>query len=627
MGALILNTPAGQIRLHIADPEPAPAALSATHNLSAGKATIGQVIPRGAVPAGQAIRVGSLETQCDIKSTYSDGSPRFVILTCFPTETGDYSLSVASPSSGTFTSTIPAASVAFTISGTTWTATLPSTVSGDPWLSGPLVREWRHVVAPLDPSSNPHPWLRVLYDTRVYNDGAARLDICVENCLDVTGATVVTYDVAITVAGDTVFSQSAVSHWYLARWRKVFGVGLTESTARLDFEPAFQAGALPRYRSSITSQSYSTVGSTFALLGRGGNTFDRMNAVGGRPEIAPYPDWAARFLVHQTASQRAFVLTNGDLAGSWPIHIRESNGSFVSIDARPNFWLDTRGQVGAIPVNDRPKGNLSSASRGPLEPDVSHTPSLAYVPYLTTGDRYYADEMAFWTHYALLSTVYFSSYNDNHRHRELGIVGTEQPRGRAWSTRNLADAAAYLPDADPARSYFREKLANNLEYFDENIYPTVNALGWVLPTVVGDQMQFSQWQNNYIAWAIGHANAQGFEGGSLLKHAIEDFQLKLFMSGPAYPREYGAPYWPVGARLVDGVWVYYTTMGDFFEGNYRNPDSSLAPPNTMTSYGIDARLSLLSLITRGVSGAQETYDWLLPQVASTIADKAGWAIV
>jgi hypothetical protein len=38
---------------------------------------------------------------------------------------------------------------------------------------------------------------------------------------------------------------------------------------------------------------------------------------------------------------------------------------------------------------------------GPLAPDDEHQPSLALVPYLLTGDRYYADEMAFWANYGI----------------------------------------------------------------------------------------------------------------------------------------------------------------------------------------------------------------------------------
>jgi len=49
-----------------------------------------------------------------------------------------------------------------------------------------------------------------------------------------------------------------------------------------------------------------------------------MDSHGGREELAPYPDWAARYLVHKNATQKAYVLAHGDLSGSWPIHVREA---------------------------------------------------------------------------------------------------------------------------------------------------------------------------------------------------------------------------------------------------------------------------------------------------------------
>ena len=50
--------------------------------------------------------------------------------------------------------------------------------------------------------------------------------------------------------------------------------------------------------------------------------------------------------------------------------------------------------------NPRPPG----PGQIPLIPDNAHQPSLAYVPYLLTGDRYYAEEMAFWANYGMLRT-------------------------------------------------------------------------------------------------------------------------------------------------------------------------------------------------------------------------------
>src|SRR5262249_51823973 len=144
-------------------------------------------------------------------------------------------------------------------------------------------------------------------------------------------------------------------------------------------------------------------------------------------------------------------------------------------------WLDRR-------AGDRPKGGL--AGTGPLQPDIAHQPSLAYVPYLVTGDRYYADEMAFWGNYVLIGTFQDSYYN----RRGGGMIhgpGSNSPvhpgswgslmanevRGIGWGLRNLVDAAAYLPDTDPMKRYFASKIANNLSDLDAYAYSLNNPIG------------------------------------------------------------------------------------------------------------------------------------------------------
>ncbi|WP_154673826.1 PKD domain-containing protein, partial [Singulisphaera acidiphila] len=597
--------------------------------LTPGWATFGQVLPQGVAHDG--LQLGNLVTQTDVKTTWPDGSIRYAIVSAAVPVTGTYVLTEATPRVGSFIPTIPDASVRLTIGGVLYTATLPKAKSSDLWLNGPLVTEWRTTVAPVDPAGKPHPFLRVIFDTRSYQDGPDRLDVTVENVLDVAGATKVDYDVSIAAGGQTLFSQAGVTQYYLTRWRKVFDLGLNESQVIHDFEPFYEAGALPRYLDTITNQTYSTTGDTFNILGRGGNTYDAMGAAGGRPELAPYPDWAAQYLVYQTASQQDYTLANGTLAGSWPVHIREADGSLVSIDNRPNFWLDTRGQgpYSYVPVSDQPKGDLTAASTGPLTPDLAHVPSLAYIPYLVTGDRYLADEVAFWGNIGLIKSWQAAVSNGptlGGRGGALGIVGTEQVRARAWALRNLVDAAAYLPNADPAKNYFSAKVKNNLDYYNTYAQNHVTPLGTVFEQpMYTTSPDMSVWMNNYLAWSIDHANEQGFTGGLLLRNRIVDFQLKLFTSGPAYAREQAAPYYlTVGRILPGGTWEYFATMDDLFKQNFGTTQSTERPFTGY--YGTDARITLILAANQGLAGAQDAYDWLTPQILSDIKSRSGWAI-
>src|SRR5262249_25625989 len=143
----------------------------------------------------------------------------------------------------------------------------------------------------------------------------------------------------------------------------------------------------------------------------------------------------------------------------------------------PDFWLDTRADPGHGPVGDM-------TARGPLQPEPNnHQPSIAYQSYLVTGDRFFLDEMCFWANYSLIGTYQDAHYNlrgggrsDNlsglwgtaalDQPGSWGLLAGNEVRGVAWGLRVLADAASYLPDADPLKTYFADKIANNLAWHD-----------------------------------------------------------------------------------------------------------------------------------------------------------------
>lgn len=816
--------------------DPDPGTLEAIHHFTPGWATFGQPIPEGAVPAGQAVQVGSLDTQFDIKNRYPDGSVKFAVVTCNPTETGDQTLSVVADDPGDFTPTIPTASVtfaigepfvplgSFAITGTTatvefaglntegyfsyigafrlknvaspfdehivgtldggytetsgtwssyaagyggrtrysfttgrratfafsgltagatyelsityrqgpfpeqsvlwglldsdgttrlnphatvrggtsttiqlaadhsenpsghwvyllsgtgagqtrkiwsydgttktatlettwattpdtssvytfsmidqastyllgatairnvteWTAALPETVSDDLWLDGEQVKEWRSIVTPVDDSFNAHPSIRVYFDTHVYSDGQARIDVTVENLLNIAGAATAVYDVEIVVAGESVFSQELFSHTYMTRWSKVFGVGLTESDVTLDWEPAFASHALPRFRDSVSNQSYSTEGASFAI-GKTGALNPYMPSTGGRPEIGPYPDWTARSIVHKTADQREYVLANGRLGGSWPIHIRESDGSLVNIDDRPEFWLDTsnRGQ-------DKPAGDTTGCFLI-NNPDLAHVPSIAYVPYLMTGDRFFCDEMIFWGNHGLLG-VWPNSDEAPTRNGSEGLLRSEQVRGQAWALRNLTDAASFAPDDHPLKSYLAEKVINNLNYYDSFAVSGNTPLGvaWISTRPTSPTVSIALWEYTYLSWSLDHSNRQGFTGGLDYRDSVVAFTLSLFTSPDWFPGTTAPGVYTISIGTPDGlggIETYFENLAEVAENTF-TPGNPIIPFSGF--YGQNERLMLMIAIESSLYGAQDAYDFLMPYIVDVdLVASAGWSI-
>lgn len=616
-------------------PEPEPGELVATHNFTSGWATFGQVVPSGAVPSGSAIKVGSLETQADIKTTWHDGSARFVVLTCKPSTTADQTLAVSPTEGGTFSPEIPTASVDLTISGTVWTAALPGSISEDLWLNGSLVREWRYVVTPIDPSFNMHDFLRVYFDVRVYNDGSASVDVTVENVLNIAQASFVTYDVDVIVNGSSVFSVDGVFHSYLTRWRKVFDVNLNRSTVVFDWTAHHTAGALPLYLDEINSGTYSISGPEYDIL-REGSLNWYMPSTGGRPEIGPYPTWAGEFLVHQTESQRENVLINGTLGGSWPIHCRENTELIVDIDTRPEFWLD-QGQRG----NDKPAGDRSEASN--LNPDLAHIPTIAYLPYLMTGDRYLCDEMIFWGNYSLVGTSP-DAWPAFARNGSDGLLRSEQVRGIGWGIRNLSDAAAYAPDGHYLKNHMIEKLGNNLAFFDSFVGSANTPLDVAWITIRSEldhneimRKKVALWEYTYLAYAIDHAHRHGFVGGLDYRNQIVEFQLRLF-TDPEFPpnSQYpGAYLFAIGDPAGDGTitrdtttWeitggiTLYTGFDQVYEHSF-NP--AAAEPAFTGYYGTSIRVMMMIAMDMGLSGAQEAKELTESYIASDLVNIGMWS--
>jgi hypothetical protein len=603
------------------------------YRLGPGWASFGIAVPRGVVPGGSALRVGALRTQTDIKTTWDDGSVRFAVLTTNVPAPQDYPVTVGRPEAGAFTPIRPDATVEFAIGGARWVARVPAALS-DAWLSGPLVSEARAIVAPMQ-GAMAHPLLRVIFDVRSYDGGGHRLDVAVENVLDVAAADAVTYDVTIRAGGRVVFEKASVVHKYLARWRRVFALDLKEAAVTPDFSVFVAAQAIPPYMTSVDAPARSTTGKQFDILATG-DLMVPMNAHGGRPEIAPYPDWTAQYIVHRRADQRDYMLKHGEAAASWGIHIKEPDGvRLISIDEHPRFWLDYRAEGDGRPRVVAATGVL----RGMAEPgDTAHQPSLAFVPYLITGDRFYLDEMKYWANFCLIS----SQPDDYARNAAQGLLISNEVRGMGWAMRNLADAAAFLPDADSSRAYFAQKLRNNLEWLEH--YASTHETP--LNTVFGGHRRWAEdsarspqahvfialWEHTYLAWAVDRALQLGFSQGAAFRDRVARFQLRLFTSdSEGFDRSFAGSYVFAVAETQTslGRWTYLTSMRDLFTlaksyGDYR-PFPGY--------YGPEARLMLLIGTHRRWPGASESLLYLMGTndgngvtMAQDLRRRSGWAL-
>jgi hypothetical protein len=501
--------------------------------------TFAQPFKAGDVPAGATVAARSggqgIALQVDAKARHADGSLRHAILTAsLPSLAAGARVQielVSAPPTPAGTPIAPAAllatsfdtTVSATVGGTRYSSSARALLSGAPptWLRGPLVTEWT-LVAPLAAGGAAHPHLTGRFDVRVYA-GARRADVSVtvENDWAYEPAPQnFTYDAAIATDHGMVLSAAKLVHPAHARWRRtvVWGddapIGVRHDAAYL-----MATGAVPNYdlqvvpaESALADLAAKLTPAATAPLGIG-LAAPYMPETGGRGDIGLLPSWTALWLLSQDPRAWRAMLATADGAGSWPIHYRDKKTDrAVSLDDHPYMTL-----LGNPPDTCDPATKVCDAfpacgdCASPYTPDSAHQPSLAYMPYLMTGDRYYLDELELWANWNMLQA------NPGYRDHERGLVKWDQPRGQAWSLRTLGQVAFIAPDDDPLKKYFVDRLAFNLAWYAQQYVPG-GAFGYITNgATLGDDGSLAPWMDDFFTASIGGLVALGFDDARPLR--------------------------------------------------------------------------------------------------------------
>ncbi|MCF6225292.1 MAG: hypothetical protein L3J22_03170 [Xanthomonadales bacterium] len=491
--------------------------------------TFGQVFAIGDVPTGMSINVdlagNAIATQVDIKATHPDGSLRHAVITTkIPTlgaeQTLDATLvTVNASSAGTVISAADLLATSFdtiielTLNGVLYTASARDALMADSsrlWLEGSLVTEFTLKHKFKDSSGNEHAHLMARFDVRAYQGLASvRVDAIVENTwIYEPDPSNFTYDAKILVGGQEAYSITQLKHFRRARWHKVFWWGVEPKVySKLDVAYLQATKAVPNYDPNVTV-------SESALEAQGQVVYEPMGIVelndympeaGADVGIGPLPRWAARYLM--TGDIRAYhgVLANGDGGGSYSTHPRKQLTDYpVSIDDHPRLGNNATGVDKPPPCTELGVDEDTWTCRNPYNPDTAHQPSIAYLPYLLTGDNYYLDELTFW------ATYNFTSMGYSTRGEELGWL-KDQVRGTAWSLRTLGQTAYILPDVHPMKAYFNEKLGNNREWLMEMYVnnPDANQLGVAHANATIENTS-KPWMDDFFTWSLGYLTELGF---------------------------------------------------------------------------------------------------------------------
>ncbi|MEJ2629714.1 MAG: hypothetical protein P8011_00610 [Acidihalobacter sp.] len=367
------------------------------------------------------------------------------------------------------------------------------------WRKGALATEVRvqqHIVGSL----------RLVIDLTALADGSLSADIQFNNDIAMSpqGGTL-RYSVGISSKGKLVFdSGKLVQHQYQA-WHVVWrSAGKPPINIVHDVSHLARVGAIPNYQIRYGLPAELLRHELKALQAKGwgrplaaNGVVQYMPMTGGRPDIGPVTGANAIWLITQRPVAAAYALGQADAAGAVPWHFYlPGRGRYLTTLDYPNFWADPRGGR-----NSGTQGLTQRFGDGKWHPDAAHVPSLAYVPYLLTGRRYYLDQLNAEALYVILGQWPAPRLGGD------GIlVGSgAQVRGAAWSLREVAYAAYANPSDSYYGRYFRQILDNNIRYLKARIPQWTREEGETYGYVFGSYgagAAMPPWQQDFLATSI-----------------------------------------------------------------------------------------------------------------------------
>jgi len=558
--------------------------------------TFGHIFKKGDISSSSTIQATlsdgtALLTQVDAKTTHADGSLRHAIISVLlPQLSANETkpIKLVKKALSTSPSIVDAQTlldsgfdsvVDVTIGGKLYQAKVrPVLQSGnfDKWLEGGVATEWLLKAPLVDGSGNPHPHLMARFNIRSYgNNDNVRVDVTIENNWSyVADPQNITYDVAINLNSSNIYNKSSLTHYHHTRWHKVFWTN-GDPLIDVEFNIAYMMDtrAFPNFDQSVTvaEAALSKLDSESAVADNGPMGLSIMSAdmpgTGARADIGPVPQYAAFYLLSMDKRAKNATLRVGDAGGSWSIHYRDKNTDMpLSIKDYPYATLladppDTlnpaTGKYEAFPSCG---GNCSD----PYNPDSAHQPSIAYVPYVVTGDYYYLEELLFWANYNHLQG------NPHYREFEKGLVIWDQVRGQGWSLRTIGQAANVIPDNHVMNGYFNTLLNDNLTWFN-NAYvgnSGANKLGFISngnAIAYGPSTGIAPWQDDFVTWSVGYVAGMGFSAAKPFLDWKASFPVRRMMDSD-YCWIVGAPYKLFVRDTKDSP--FYATMGKAYEATY-----------------------------------------------------------
>ncbi|MGN6790218.1 MAG: hypothetical protein ACTHJP_11920, partial [Rhodanobacteraceae bacterium] len=535
--------------------------------------TFGQVFKTGDVPRGASLTATldghPVELQVDPKATNPDGSLRHAVLTVMvPSLPGRAELPLAiSFEAGAPDKAAPItlaqvlatgydATASLNIGGTKYSISARKLLQAastahackawdaacNVWLAGPLASEWvvNGPVAAADGTTNRN--LKIYFAVRAYAGatpstiGPIRTDIIVENT-DAFAPQAQPQYIATLTSGSASYTSPALTQYTATRWHKVLWWNDAQPLVYLQQDTQYiqNSLAISRYMKLKPDEKFlASLRQSCAPLDHCDQT-KNMSNVGAQPAIGPLPRWTSVYIVDPDVRAYNWMLANTDALGTYSIHYRDAaTGWPVSIKKHPYVTIANWAAANRISAQNTADGRRFKAdllpgcaantvvtkctkawyvTGNPYQWNNAHQPAESYVPYMVTGDYYYLSELAFDASY---NNVWS---NESYREFSKGLIDRSHGsmRGKAWTLRNLAEAAFLLPDSYPLKGEFNSVVHNSLDDWNQKYSnnPDANPLHVTTDSTVyslhgGEHNGVAPWQHNFLTWSVGHVADLGF---------------------------------------------------------------------------------------------------------------------
>ena len=523
-----------------------------------------------------------------------------------------------------------------------------------------------------------------------------------------------TYSAVLTLGSSSPVSlytssttwPSGIPHRGATRWTKIGWVGgAPNDQYNLDHNLAYMAStnAVPNYDTSKTVSSTKLALDYSAWNGGAKDIYQNpgssnpytwdghMGDGGGRADLGPFPAWYVRWLYTGDYRERQIMLGNADLASSFAVHIREgATGKFFdlggtvpaightfSMSARPTVGFNQEWTQGdAKPVDKIVPVGTWTSFRGPVWYwSYAHIPDAFFLPYITTGDFFYLEEMRFWTAFNAAYTPADTKV-DYGRGASLksGLVYGGEIRSEAWGIRERAEAAWAEPDGTAEQALFAQWMASEIAsldgahgltssvyngntdwnwgrnvrsknaeqtYLGSGTYPVIPGhspyqmwiyghssapcdSGYGVDTAVCNS-DIQTFELSYLAYALSRAYELGFPTDKLIANVVGPYYVAV-VTDPTY-NPYLLRAGQVPAQKKAGP-AYFTDMADLLTG-YAGTQADCASRNcavwrTVNSFGLSdaqngydilggAAVAMTASLT---SGGAAAWDWVQPRIES-----------